>query len=279
MMWLGLSICCSSLIFAIFRLFSRWKVDNLTAIVANYLTASALGFLTTGHRIGAGGIENWWWLVLFLGLLFIGLFQVMARVAQKNGMAVASLAVKMSMVIPVAAAFILYGDGTGDLKLPGIALALAAVYLVSGEARGRLNKEQFSIWLLFAGSGLLDTTLKWGEHRWVADEHLGLFTSSLFAAAFVYGVIWKLIADRRVDGRSVLAGFLLGIPNYGSIYFLLKALDQPNWESSALFPLNNLGVVLLSTALGFVFFRESIPLKKAIGLVLGCLAVIFLWHG
>jgi len=50
------------------------------------------------------------------------------------------------------------------------------------------------------------------------------------------------------------------------VYFLLKALAQPSWESSIVYPLNNFGIVLVSTVVAVVLFRER--LTKATGLSL-----------
>lgn len=277
MIWIVLSVLCSAVIYVIFKLFGRLKVNTLVAIVSNYAMACSIGILLAPNEAELF-TENttWWWLLPILGALFIGLFQLMARVSMEAGVGVAALANKMSLVIPVAAAFIVLGDALTLLKLLGVAAALVSVWLVTSSERGQRSHRMWPVWVLFAGSGLLDTLLKWAEHKWVPDDQLTLFTASIFGSAGALGIIWVVLQREKWNTRSVVAGFLLGIPNYGSIYFLLKALSSPEWQSSVLFPINNVAVVLLSSGLGMLAFAESTGTKKWIGLALGVLAVSIL---
>ncbi len=61
--------------------------------------------------------------------------------------------------------------------------------------------------------------------------------------------------------KSLMSGVALGLANLGTVYFLLKALSQPEWESSIVYPLNNFGIVLLSTVTAIVVFRERLQLS------------------
>ena len=79
------------------------------------------------------------------------------------------------------------------------------------------------------------------------------------------------------DIKSLIGGVALGIPNYFSIYFLVKALQEMHnefqMESSSLFMVNNLSIVILSVGIGLVFFREKLDKFKIFGLFLALVSL------
>ena len=80
--------------------------------------------------------------------------------------------------------------------------------------------------------------------------------------------------------KNVAGGLLLGIPNYGSLYFWIQALKvlkiKFNWDSSTLFPINNIGVVCLSALIGFLLFKETFSMRKLIGFVLAVASIVII---
>ena len=75
------------------------------------------------------------------------------------------------------------------------------------------------------------------------------------------------------DYKSILGGTVLGIINYGSIFFLLKALHFEGLESSTIFTVNNVAIVMLSTILGLMLFKEHISRKNWIGIALAIISI------
>ena len=131
MYYLLLCIIATTLLVLIFKLYERFGIDNFQAIVVNYITAAGLGFILDNSNISFASIpgQSWFISALIIGLLFIALFNVIAVTTQKIGISVASVAAKMSLVVPVAFAVFLYGDSMSLLKVSGILLALFGVYL------------------------------------------------------------------------------------------------------------------------------------------------------
>lgn len=284
MIWLILSIACSSLIFVVFRLFGRWGVDNLPAIVVNYGVAAGLGFALTANESPLPYIlqQPWKWSVLLLGFIFIALFQVMAVISQRMGVSAVSIAVKMSLAIPVVFGIWYFNESAPLLKIIGIGLALLAVYLATAP-RQKLKlprREIFWLVVLFTGSGFIDAFLNYNQKVLVAPPDQLLFTSALFAAAGIFGLIILVVKGyHRIKLRwklTLFSGLLLGIPNLGSIYFLIKALHQPQLESSLLFPVNHVGIVLLSTLLGTTLFAERLSTRNKAGLALAVVAIVLM---
>ncbi|MFD2828463.1 hypothetical protein ACFSYG_18435 [Leeuwenhoekiella polynyae] len=133
MIYLFLNILASSIIFLVFKLFDKFQVNIFQAIVVNYIIAYASGFAAYSQPVNWTGLATYSWLpgTVFLGVLFIVIFNLMAITTQRSGLSVVSVATKMSVVIPIAFGLIYYRENAATLKIVGILAALIAVYLVS----------------------------------------------------------------------------------------------------------------------------------------------------
>lgn len=280
-----LSVLSSSLIFVIFKLFKRYGIDTFQAIVVNYFTAFIIGFSLYGHTWDPACLEqsSWMYFAGICALLFIGLFLVMGKSSQLNGVASTSIAVKMSMAISLIFMIIGYGESVTWLKILGIALAFVGVYLVSKPSKSQ-NSQTSALWMLivlFFGSGALDFIL-----NYVQNTQLGLLKDSLFSAigfglAGSLGLIILIVryirGSAKFEFKNVLAGVILGIPNYFSIYLLLRSYETTGWDDSTVLAITNVSVVLLSAIIGFTAFREATTTQKIIGLVSAILAICVLY--
>ena len=124
MIYLLLSIIASTLIFIIFKLFEKFGINTLQGIVVNYFTACLFGLWSYDAPIQVHEILESKWLLgaIGLGFLFIAIFNIMAMTAQRNGLSVASVASKMSVIIPVVFGIYVYNEGVGFQKIIGIIL-------------------------------------------------------------------------------------------------------------------------------------------------------------
>lgn len=287
MSYLLLSIICSTLIFVVFKLFDKYGVDNLQAIIVNYIIAFSVGSISEGFAVTpAEWVEkNWFENVLILGLLFISLFQIMALVSQKFGVSIVSVAVKMSLIIPVLFAVFHYNDSLGRFKIAGIILALLAVYMTTQKADQVYIEAKYTLLpiLLFLGSGALDTYLKYNQEEIVPSHEHGSFASYIFLTAAFYGMInlgLRSIKKKfNYSWKNIVAGIALGIPNYGSIYFLIKSLEYKGLESSIVFPINNVGIVALSALIGALFFYEKLSLTNKAGIAMAIISIFLITFG
>ncbi|OIQ16327.1 EamA family transporter [Lacinutrix sp. MedPE-SW] len=282
MIYLLLSIIASTLIFVIFNLLGKFKINTLQAIIINYFAAFTTGILSSNETFVAKEIiyKEWFLGAVFLGFLFISIFNVMALTAQRNGLSVASVASKMSVVIPIVFGLYVYNETSNFQKTTGIILALIAVYLTSVKARTGTIKIK-NLWLpilLFIGSGVIDTTIKYLENSYVSSDGIPLFSATIFAIAGIIGVLIltvKAIQGKfKFDSRSIFGGLILGVVNYYSIYLILKALDYKGIESSTIFTVNNVAIVMLSTLVGLLFFKEKLSLKNWVGILVAILSIL-----
>ncbi|XLS30886.1 EamA/RhaT family transporter [Flavobacteriaceae bacterium M23B6Z8] len=284
MIYLVLSILINTLLFVIFKYFSQFKVNNLQAIVVNYFVAFSVGYFFEADRLAIKAITGAAWFpgTLFLGILFVTLFNILALTAQKGGLSVVSIASKMSLVIPVIFAFLVYGDKITLLKIGGIILALIAVYLVTKKTATPSveNKYLYLPVLLFFGSGLLDTVLKYIETQYVAEGETIAYSAAIFLIAGITGIVFlgiqSVTTKVHFESKSLIAGIILGVPNFFSIYFLLKALKMEGLESSYIFPVNNVGIVLVSTLTGVLIFKEHLTSINRIGILAAISAIILM---
>ncbi|PIB32181.1 hypothetical protein BFP78_10035 [Gaetbulibacter sp. 5U11] len=282
-MYLLLSICASTLIFVIFKVVGKRNINTLQTIVINYFTAFTYGILSYDAPIIVSDIiqSKWFFGAIGLGFLFIAIFNVMALTAQRNGLSVASVASKMSVVIPIIFGLFFYNESLGWQKALGIVLALLAVYLASYKTK---TDQRFSIktlWLpiiLFLGSGTIDTSIKYIETTYLADNGIPIFSATIFFIAGVIGI--GLLSAKAIqkqftfDPKSIVSGVILGVVNYYSIYTLLKALNAENFESSTIFTVNNVAIVMLTTLIGLLLFKERLLTKNWIGIGIAVLSII-----
>lgn len=283
MIFLALSIIASTLIFVIFRLFASYNINTLQAIVVNYFVACSCGVIGYQNSIELSAIPqyNWFYYTLALGALFIIVFNLMAITTQHSGLSVVSVATKMALVIPIAFGLWYYKEPLGTSKAAGIVLALIAVYLVAVKKDSSIILQKKNLVfpvLVFLGSGLIDTSLNFLQNDFITDKSLiPLFSSTIFLTAGVIGIM--VLVAQKIKGvlvlefKNIIAGIVLGIPNYFSIYFLVKALRSNLFDSSGIFTINNVGIVIISTLLGIVFFKEQLSVKNWIGITLAVISI------
>ncbi|MGB0934321.1 MAG: SMR family transporter [Lishizhenia sp.] len=283
MIFLLLSILTSTIILVIFRMFKRYEINTFQAIVFNYMVAFSIGFSLFRDDLKAGSSSDYSWIyfTLVVGVLFISLFNLMAKSSQENGIGVTSVVVKMSLAIPVVAAIVLYNESYALLKIAGIFLAILGVVLISYKKSDR-EKGKSVVWLfiLFLGSGSLDVLLNYIEKNELEHLSPGLFSGFAFAVAGTIGLTILLVQlalkKAKFEMKNVWAGIVLGVPNYFSIYFLIEAIRSPALEDSTTYAFNNVGIVLASFLLGLLFFKEKINALKLVGLISAVLAIFLL---
>ncbi|WP_318345375.1 EamA family transporter [Flagellimonas baculiformis] len=279
---LALSVLSSTLIFVAFKLFGVYKVQTLYAIITNYVVACLVGlFLYEGNvDVAQLASTSWYWGPIALGVLFITIFNLMAKSTQVSGVTVTSVATKMSLVIPVVVGVLIYKEELSLLQIIGIVLALLAVYLSSQKEKGiTINRRELLLPLLvFLGSGIIDASIKYFEEEHLTDPEIPIFSSLVFGCAALTGLVFIGIKSfktpLRVNFKNILGGIALGVPNYFSIFFLIRALRSDMLNSAAVFTLNNVAIVMLSTILGILLFKERLRPKNWGGVALAILSII-----
>jgi drug/metabolite transporter (DMT)-like permease len=285
MFYLIIGIACNILLLLILSSFHKFKVASFPAIVINYFVAGSFSLLFTSPKTIYIEATHLWLPALFLGSLFVSIFFLISQTTVKLGVSVASVANKMSVVIPVILAFIIYKDSPHLFKILGIIIALLSVFLVSSSPKkeeGTSDKKSYLLPLaVFLGSGIIDALVNYAQKKLVHSEaETACFSGLSFYAAGLIGVVAFVLFYKEKSTidikKTLLAGIILGTPNFFSIYFIMKAIDANFMQSSVLYPILNVSVVLGSTLCAYLFFAEKLSLKNMIGIALSVLAIAFI---
>jgi drug/metabolite transporter (DMT)-like permease len=200
--------------------------------------------------------------------------------SQKNGMGKTSVAVKMSLALSAMAFVFLYDESITLLKIGGLLLTIVGIVMITRD-KNEVNSGNNSGWLLvliFFGSAGLDITLNVIKQKIANGYPDELFTAFGFLAAGLIGIIWLIVQllrkKEQFKWRNVLAGIILGIPNYFSIFFLVQAYEKTSWSDSTVLALMNSSIVALAAIIGMLIFKESKHVQKIIGLIVVILAII-----
>lgn len=281
MIYIVLSVLFNAALFVILKLFSQFNINTLQALVVNYFTAFSMGLLFTETAFEYNQIihKTWYTGSVLLGFLFIGVFYATALTSQGNGLSVASVASKMSVIIPICFGVLLFNEKLGIAKIIGILMALVAVYFTSKKEEGAVADSKKLLYpiLVFFGAGAIDTSIKILQNDYLPENEISLFSSHTFLMAFMVGMIIigvNIVKDKtKIKGKNIAAGIILGIPNYFSLYYLIKMLDSEVFESSTIFTIHNVAIVMVSTLVGILLFKERISMRNAIGIAMALIAI------
>ena len=294
MLFLALSIVLSVVLLLNFRVFPRYDVNTFQAIVFNYLVCFLTGWLLlpAGQSFTVDFSQTWTWLALGLGVGFILTFLLSGASTQRMGITVTSLANNLSLVIPVCFSLFVFRTGGkvfDTLNYLGLVLAVVAVGLSTYRkpsetpATTEATTRQFGADVLlpvgvFLFYGATNTMINYMNIHYIpsVDKTIRV-TLTMVLGAIIAGFIMltvRLIQHKEtIQGRSLVAAVTLGVPNFLSFYTLLLALSAFGSNGAFVYPLYNIGVILLAALLAALFFRESLSTANKAGLALAVVAI------
>ncbi len=279
------AILLNAWIVIILKAYPRFQVKAFNAIMVNYFVAGTESFLfafSKGKNLEHYQISWLPWAML-CGSLFITLLLIISKSAIANGLAATSVANKMSVAIPAFSSIYLFQEDSNFQKFLAIGLALLSVYLAT-YTKSQDKKDKKVIWMLlviFIGSGLLDTIINYCQKSVLTNAmDSPMFVGSAFYTGGIIAVcisIYQYTQNQfQFSWRDLIGGLCLGIPNFFSIYLIMKAIDEGIMESSILFPVINIGVVITTTLVGLLLFKEKINWINYLGIGLSILAILLL---
>lgn len=301
--FLVLAVACSLGIAVLFKLAERRDLDRTALLAVNYAAAAALALalggasfriaLFPGMNAPAGAdlategghlVRGMLTLGMVEGLLYIGGFWLFARAIREAGIGLAAAAMRLSVVLPVLAAWAVWSEvptvaqGVG-LALGGVAFVLLARPAHPAGTRVAGRGAALLLGTLFIVGGAVDIGMKtFRELYAVRGVPRETFLLVVFGVAFVSGAILVVGTGLRT-GRwprpAVLGwGAALGVLNYFSAELMLRALDV--LAAPVAFPLNNVSVVLGAAVVGRLAFGERMSRVNVAGLGIAALAVALL---
>ena len=284
MLYLLLSILSSLLILVVFKISGKYNIKVIQPIIINYFVASALGYFISGlSPKEIMQIPTTWILpAILIASLYIFTFFLIGYSTRKAGMALTTIASKMSFVFPMFFSILIDpNDNYSNTKLILLIMAIIAVLLSVYKKRTKSIDSLFIVFLpfiLFVLMGFADSLVKFAQNSFVKDEgESSLFSFIIFSFAALWGIILITLQKNKkemLQPKVLITGILLGIFNFGSLYFLINALNDLTFNNSLVFALNNMGVVLFSIILALTFFKEKVTNLNKVGIALSLITFV-----
>lgn len=295
-----LAVLFTVALYIIMRAYPRFKIDSFHAIVFNYYSCVVTGLFLTPDL---NAFRNVQWcsegtlLTLALGTMFVMAFMLIGLTAQKVSVTAASLAGNMSLVIPVLFGLFVFRNNNKDftfLNYSGLVLALVALALGAIQVSPKqeiIRKKEITplnvsslLWLLpvltFLGSGTNNTLINYLSSTYYSAGQTTVFMIIACAGAVIIGsvlLVLRLIFNReKLKFRSIAGGLILGVPNFLSLYFLLKALSDFENSAAYVFPIYNILSMLVSSFAAWMIYKEQLNNYNRLGLALAVLAIILI---
>ncbi|MFN8415159.1 MAG: hypothetical protein U0U66_02400 [Cytophagaceae bacterium] len=286
MFYLFGTVVTTAYLFLLFKWLGKNNIPVLPIIIINYgicaLTGSLMNLpslLQPQEPIVLEGIIG----ALVLGSIFLPCFFLLGITTVKIGVGPTTIANKLSMILPSLFSLIYFGHQVSVYYPFIFILAALSIYLVSPKSDQNLSAGNWYLPLIiFVAGGIIDVLLLLCNTNYVRPEQTSTFTILLFITAFTNGVLYWIISGQwkkmGFSGKWLLYGALLGIPNYFSVYFLLKTLAAFENNGAMVFPILNLSIILISTGISKILFKDVITKRMFWGLFcsLLCLALLTL---
>ena len=278
-------ILTNTVIGFIFKMFPKYGVNTLQAIVVNYFVCVTMAGLVLGKFPIVSNVHQteWFPFALFLGFIFITGFNITALSFQKLGLTLTTIMQKMSLLLTVPVSIYMYNEDINAWKIFGLLAGLIAIFLTNQPNKEDLDKAKnlpkwmiilpIIVWLI---SVCIETVLQYVETKILGGMGGLNFVATLFGIAGTVGlilVIVGLISGRLVFSyKNILAGIILGVPNFFSIYLIILAISE-GWEGSKFFPYNNISIIALSAVIAYLFFSEKLSKVNMAGVALAISAI------
>ncbi|PTT65818.1 EamA family transporter, partial [Stenotrophomonas sp. HMWF003] len=136
MLYLVFSVCCSVLVSVLLKLAPRQRLDMAQVVTWNYLLASVLSLVLLRPSLASLQTAHAPWLALLgLAVTLPTIFLVMARAVTRAGIVRSDVAQRLSLLLSLLAAFLVFGETANGWKLAGLGLGLLAIVGISVRPR------------------------------------------------------------------------------------------------------------------------------------------------
>jgi len=281
MIYIILSICCSVTVAVLLKLAKRYQISIIQAVTINYLAALSLCFLFFKPDVKLINSTAPWPIYIALAVLLPSIFLFLAASVKNLGIVKTDIAQRLSLFIPILAAYFIFKEDFNNLKIIGLAIGFVAIFLTffrkSDQEKGSKGSLLFPI-MVFVGFGVIDVLFKQIALYKELPYTASLFT--VFGLSFVVSLL--IVITMVISGKiklqlvNVVCGLILGFFNFGNILFYMKAHKALAENPSTVFAAMNLGVIIAGTLIGVIAFKEKLTKLNYVGIVLAIAAVIFI---
>jgi drug/metabolite transporter (DMT)-like permease len=278
MLFLILSILCSVTVGVIFKVGRKYTLSTTQIVAWNYVFALLLCYFFYSPDLSAIDTSAPWSIYIPLGILLPAIFLFLAASIKHMGIVKTDAAQRLSLFIPILAAWLLFDEEFNSIKLIAFLIALPALLLILSKKTDNLNNKWIYPTVVLVGFGTIDILFKQ-----IALTTSLPFTSSLF---IVFGISLIIISavvlyeiaikKTRFKSNNLLFGALVGVFNFGNILFYLKAHQAFAKNPSTVFAAMNMGVIIIGSLIGIVVFKEKVSRYNYFGLLLAIVAIVLI---
>ena len=278
MLFLILSIICSVTVGVIFKVSRKYNVNNSQIVTANYLFALILCYFFFSPDLTVVEKESPWILYAVIGLLLPSVFLFLAASIKHMGIVKTDAAQRLSLFIPILAAWFIFKEDFNSLKITAFLIGLPAILLILAKPIENTKSKWFYPTVVLLGFGLIDILFKQ-----IALFTTLPYTTSLFVVfsisllIMIAVVCYEVIANKaHLQFKNIAFGGLVGVFNFGNILFYLKAHQAFAENPSTVFAGMNMGVIIIGSLIGVLVFKEKLTKMNYAGLGLALVAIILI---
>ena len=281
MHFLLLTILCSTSIALILKYSDTKKGEPIVLLAGNYLVATVISLTILLFRDDKVFSQETLFFGLGLGIIFVLSFFAFAKAVSYAGTGLATTSSRLSVIIPILLSIIIYNEVPNEFHLLGFLFAAITFIMFYFSVKGNHKEGEGLLKYLFLiavliGIGINDFSMKVFK-SWRPEREEPFFVFFIFSSALVYSLIYISIKKIKIVKETALWGLALGVPNIFSTVFLLAALALV--PAIIVYPLINVGIILFTTLLAFIIWKEKLNRWGVLALASGLLAILFLSLG
>ncbi|MBR9978230.1 MAG: hypothetical protein KFH87_09095 [Bacteroidetes bacterium] len=277
MVFLLLAILCSVSVAMLFTYASRYRIPTFALFAVNYVVAAGVSIAGSGESIHILAEYELLALGVVLGILFVTCFWLFMQTVHTLGMVIPVTLMRLSAVLPTAGSIVFFAEIPTAAQLGGIALAFLALPLASREPITRASLRPLLRdglgWglILFFAYGATDFLFKI-QKEFLPVANPSDFLQVVFTTAMIITIVAACREGARLTPRVLIVGVLLGVVNMLSAWFFILALRE--LPGMVVFPINGIGIIVLSAIAGMLIWRERLVPRNY--LYLACAAIALL---
>lgn len=185
-------------------------------------------------------------------------------------------------LIPIVFGALQYGEKISLMQYIGVGLILPALFLIINPKGGGFSlKWVFFSFLSMTGSGLTAVFQKIHQKSEYADEFVSLITLE-FTFAFLALLVLILLTLKKSKNSLPSSKIAFTSATNGVFIGVLNTLNlrlSGKLPAVVVFPIYNIGSLVLSGIILSVLYKEKLTKAKLLGLVLGIFGILFIGIG
>lgn len=278
MLFLILSIICSVTVGVIFKVARKYPINTTQIVATNYIFALALCYFFFSPDLAAVGIDAPWEIYVPLGFLLPSIFLFLAASIKHVGIVKTDAAQRLSLFIPILAAWLIFGEKFNVLKINAFWIAFPALLLILYKPSDNTKNKWIYPTIVLVGFGLIDILFKQIALFTKLPYTTSLFVVFGLALTIMTAVVGFEIGFKKVkiNYQNLLFGGLVGLFNFGNILFYLKAHQSFVDNPSTVFAGMNMGVIIIGSLTGIFIFKEKLSKMNYAGLFLALVAIVLI---